>query len=366
LSLSRQIGFWLLALLVLVVLMLVLRDVLLPFIAGLILAYLLDPIAARFQRLGLGRLGATVLIVVLFVVAFVLLLLLIVPLLGNQLAGFTARLPSTISRLQALVAEQGGPLLQRLGGDNVSSEIQKYLGEILSQGSSFVAKFATSLWNGGQALVNVVSLLVVTPVVAFYLLLDWDEMVAKVDGWLPRNHAETIRGIMRDIDRAIAGFVRGQALVCLILGSIYAGGLTLAGLNFGFLIGMSAGLLSFIPFVGSVVGLVLALLVAVVQFWPQWPMIAAVAGVFVVGQFIEGNILSPKLVGNSVGLHPVWLMFALFAFGALFGFAGLLLAVPLAAAIGVLVRFALSRYLASPLYTGAAAPTGGATPPPFV
>jgi predicted PurR-regulated permease PerM len=195
-------------------------------------------------------------------------------------------------------------------------------------------------------------LLVVTPVVAFYMLLDWDRMVAKVDGWVPRDHVETVRTIFRDIDLAIAGFVRGQGTVCLILGLIYATGLSLAGLNFGLLIGLFAGFVSFIPYVGSIAGLLLALIVAAVQFWPDWVMVLVIVGIFFGGQFIEGNILQPKLVGSSVGLHPVWLMFALFAFGALFGFVGLLVAVPAAAVVGVLVRFALSRYLASPLYIG--------------
>jgi predicted PurR-regulated permease PerM len=200
----------------------------------------------------------------------------------------------------------------------------------------------------------------VTPVVAFYMLVDWDRMVRTIDSWMPVRQRETIRVIAHDIDRAIAGFVRGQALVCIILGTFYAAGLTVIGLNFGALIGMTAGLLSFIPYVGSLTGLILSMGVAIVQFWPDWTMIAATLGIFIFGQFVEGNILSPKLVGDSVGLHPVWLMFALLAFGALFGFVGLLLAVPLAAAMGVIARFALGRYLASPLYRG----TGPTIAPP--
>jgi predicted PurR-regulated permease PerM len=189
-------------------------------------------------------------------------------------------------------------------------------------------------------------------VVAFYLLVDWDKMVRTVDSWLPRRQQHSLRSIARDIDRAIAGFVRGQALVCLLLGTFYAVGLTLVGLNFGALIGMSAGLLSFIPYVGSLTGLILSVGVAIVQFWPDWTWIVATLAIFVVGQFVEGNILSPKLVGASVGLHPVWLMFALLAFGTLFGFVGLLLAVPLAAAVGVVARHALQQYMDSPLYHG--------------
>jgi predicted PurR-regulated permease PerM len=215
------------------------------------------------------------------------------------------------------------------------------------------------VWSGSQSVLNVLSLIVVTPVVAFYLLVDWDRMIAKVDSWVPPRHRPTVRGLAKEINGAISGFIRGQALVCLLLGSWYAVALWLTGLNFGFLIGMIAGFLSFIPYVGSLTGLVLSVGVALVQFWPDWLMIGAVLAIFFSGQFVEGNILSPKLVGEAVGLHPVWLMFALFAFGSMFGFVGLLLAVPLAATAGVLARFGLRQYLASPLYAGGTLPHPG-------
>jgi predicted PurR-regulated permease PerM len=221
-----------------------------------------------------------------------------------------------------------------------------------------MATFLRSLWSGGQALVSIFSLIVVTPVVAFYLLFDWDRMVATIDSWVPLPHRETVRSLGREINVAIAGFVRGQTAVCLILGSMYAVGLSLVGLSFGLLIGLISGIISFVPYVGSLTGFILALGIAIAQFWPAWGPILVVAAIFFAGQFIEGYVLSPKLVGESVGLHPVWLMFALFAFGYLFGFVGLLLAVPLAAAVGVLARFALRQYLASPLYTGDAPQSG--------
>jgi predicted PurR-regulated permease PerM len=194
--------------------------------------------------------------------------------------------------------------------------------------------------------------MVVTPVVAFYLIYDWKRMIGALDTWIPRPHYDTVRALARDVDDAIAGFVRGQSGVCLILGSFYAMALTLVGLNFGFLIGLVSGLISFIPYVGSLTGLVIGATVAIAQFWPDYASILIVIAIFLLGQFLEGYVLAPKLVGESVGLHPVWLMFALFAFGYLFGFVGLLVAVPLAAAVGVLSRFALRQYLSSPLYTG--------------
>jgi len=198
---------------------------------------------------------------------------------------------------------------------------------------------------------------VVTPVVAFYLLYDWDRMVAAVDHWIPLDHRETVRGLAREMNEAIAGFVRGQTAVCLILGSYYAVALTVVGLSFGLLIGLASGIITFIPYVGSMTGLVLAGGVAVAQFWPEYTPIITVLAIFFVGQFLEGYVLAPKLVGESIGLHPVWLMFALFAFGYLLGFVGLLIAVPLAAVVGVLARFALRRYLESSFYTGE--PSGG-------
>jgi predicted PurR-regulated permease PerM len=177
-------------------------------------------------------------------------------------------------------------------------------------------------------------------------------MVATIDSWLPLDHREGLRRIAREINHALAGFLRGQSLVCLFLGLWYAIGLSLVGLDFGLLIGVIGGLLSFIPYVGSLSVLVLSLGVATVQGWPNWSLFLMTLGLVLFGQFLEGNVLSPKLVGQSIGLHPVWLMFALVAFGALFGFTGLLIAVPTSAAIGVLARHLLGLYLASSFYRG--------------
>lgn len=352
-SIQRQVRFWLIALAAMAVLLFLLRDILLPFVAGFAVAYLLDPVADRLERIGLSRLAATLLILVIFVIGVLLGLVLLLPLIAHQVAAFVERLPAIVSRLQQLLAEQGGPLIERLGGTGALQDMQRSVGNLVGQAVTWFGAFLAGLWNGGQAILSVIALLVVTPVVAFYLLVDWDHMVSTVDRWLPLPQRDTIRRLAGDIDAAIAGFVRGQASVCLILGTFYAVGLSLIGLNFGALIGMSAGILSFIPYVGSLTGLLLSVGVAIVQFWPDWTWIVATLAIFVVGQFVEGNILSPKLVGASVGLHPVWLMFALLAFGSLFGFVGLLLAVPLAAAVGVIARYALARYMQSPLYRGA-------------
>jgi predicted PurR-regulated permease PerM len=353
-SIQRQALFWFGGFAVVIAILWLLHGILLPFVAGFAVAYLLDPMADRLARSGLGRTTATIVILLIFLLVLIVAGAVLVPLLVTQFEEFMQNLPGYVSRIQELIAGPGLGWLREIVGDRLP-DVKTSVGGLVSQGATWIGDFLTGLWAGGAALLSVVSLLVVTPVVAFYMLVDWDRMVATVDSWLPRDSRNAIREIARDINVAIAGFVRGQATVCLLLGLFYAIGLTAVGLNFGLLIGLGAGFLTFIPYVGSMTGLLLAGGVAIVQFWPDYLMIFAVLAIFGVGQFIEGNILSPNLVGRSVGLHPVWLMFSLFAFGSLFGFVGLLLAVPLAAAVGVLARFALRRYLASPLYNGSTA-----------
>ena len=356
-TLTRQMTFWVLTLLAGVVALYILREILLPFVAGMALAYLLDPLANRLERLGVNRLVASVVIIGAFLLAFVILLLLFVPVLIGQLGAFIEKLPGYVSRLQTLAMDPNREWLRKIVGEGVADA---QIGDIVKQGAVWAAAFLKSLWSGGQALISIFSLVVVTPVVAFYLLYDWDRMVRTVDNWIPLQHRDTVHGLAREMDDAIAGFMRGQTAVCLILGSFYAVALTLTGLSFGLLIGLVSGIITFIPYVGSMTGLILAGGVAIAQFWPEYTPILVVLGIFFVGQFLEGYVLAPKLVGESIGLHPVWLMFALFAFGYLFGFVGLLIAVPLAAVIGVLARFALRRYLESPFYTGepAGSPVG--------
>lgn len=350
-GLQRQIFFWLLVLVGFIAFLLVFSSILLPFLAGMALAYFLDPVADRLERLGLSRLMATISILVAFVVVLALSLMIIVPLVVTQAAEFIQKMPGYITRLQEFLTDSQSTLLPDWLAGQMTT-IKQNSAKLLEQGASFLGTLFQQIWNSGLALLNILSLFVITPVVAFYLLLDWDRMVDRVDSWIPRDYVEVVRQIARDMNTTIAGFVRGQGSLCLILGLYYGIGLTMVGLNFGLLIGLFAGMISFIPYVGSLVGLVLALGVALVQFWPDYVWILLVLAVFFSGQFLEGNILQPKLVGKSVGLHPVWLMFALLAFGALFGFVGLLVAVPAAAAIGVLVRFGIQRYLDSDLYHG--------------
>jgi len=350
-TMQRHVIFWLVALAAFIALLWLLSEILLPFVAGLAIAYLLTPLTDRLERLGVNRLLAALSIITLVVLAFVYLILLVAPILGDQLSAFIESVPGYVTKLQSLLTDPNRPWIQKLVGA-AGLNAEKTIGDLVTQGVGWLTTFLRSLWSGGRALISLFSLVVVTPVVAFYLIYDWHRMIRAVDGWVPVPQRDTVRALAREIDAAIAGFVRGQTGVCLILGSLYAVALTLSGLNFGLLIGLISGLITFVPYVGSMTGLVLSTGVAVAQFWPDYGSILTVIAIFLVGQFLEGNLLSPKLVGESVGLHPVWVIFALLAFGYLFGFVGLLLAVPLAATIGVLVRFALRRYLESSLYTG--------------
>lgn len=347
----KQILFWGFTLVFTIGLLFLFRSILLPFVAGMALAYFLDPVADRLEKIGMSRIAATSLILIVFVLLFIIGLVIILPILAKQISDFITRLPEYLQTLQTLFSSIDTiALAGRFGID--PDTFQENFSSVLEQGAGFLKGLVQSIWSSGKAIIDIASVLIITPVVAFYMLLDWDKMVKRIDDTIPRDHLETVRGIAAEMDRAVAGFIRGQGTVSLLLGTYYAVGLTVVGLNFGLLIGMFAGVISFIPYVGSMIGLILALGVALVQFWPDYISIIMVVAVFFSGQFLEGNILQPKLVGERVGLHPVWLMFALFAFGALFGFVGLLIAVPAAAAVGVLVRFFVKQYLNSPLYSG--------------
>lgn len=360
-TLQKQASFWLLALLGFIGLLWLLQDILLPFIAGFVLAYFLDPVADALERLRIPRVLATLMILTVAIASVVIGVLVVVPVLADQALKLAQDLPALaqalVARLDEITPQAVKDMLAKAGGTSTGS-----LGDMAGKATGWVATVIQSVWSGGMAIVNVLSLLIITPIVAFYLLADWDKLVAKVDSWLPRDHVEEVRMIARNIDSAMAGFIRGQGTVCLLLGLFYAVGLSLAGLKFGLAIGLGAGLLSFVPYVGAIIGGVLAIGVGLVQFWPDYSAVILIVGIFVAGQFIEGNFLSPKLVGGSIGLHPVWMMFALLAFSYLFGFVGLLLAVPLAAVVGVLVRYGISRYLGSKLYTGAPPPVITALP----
>ena len=348
-GLKRQIIFWLLFAASVVLFLYIFRGILLPFVAGMALAYFLDPVADRLEKLGFNRLWATTTIMLVFLLVLIAVLLVLIPIVVTQASQVAQQMPTYIDQLESYIeTTQLSKLVEWANGQ--LSDLSQNIGKMLSGGASIASTLFDSIWSSSMAVVNVASFVVLAPVIAFYLLLDWDRMIAKVDSWIPRGQVDDVRYLAHEINSVISGFVRGQGSLCLILGVYYAVSLSLAGLNFGALIGLFAGFVSFIPYLGSTSGLILSMGVAFFQFWPDYWMIALVFGIYLFGQFLEGNVLQPKLVGGSVRLHPVWLMFALFAFGVLFGFVGLLVAVPVSAAVGVLVRFAIDRYLKSDLY----------------
>lgn len=342
----KQLQFWGLFIVVFSVVLWALGDVLLPFVLGGAIAYFLDPQADRLEKAGLSRAASTTVITLLGLLIFVVGVLAVLPSLLNQAASLIDTLPQLFGQLRAFVGERFPSLSQP---DSVMNQSLQQVGGFLQARGGDLLQGAL---NSAASLINVVVLLVIVPVVAFYLLLDWDRMIAEIDSLLPRDHAPVIRQLAKDIDTTLASFVRGMGTVCLILGTYYAVALMAVGLQFGLVVGFIAGLVTFIPYLGALIGGALAIGLALFQFWGDWLQIGLVAGIFAIGQVIEGNVLTPKLVGKSVGLHPVWLLLALSVFGALFGFVGMLVAVPVAASLGVLARFVTGQYMSSKLYTG--------------
>ncbi|OZB17997.1 MAG: AI-2E family transporter [Rhodobacterales bacterium 34-62-10] len=346
LPVKDQIRYWGFTTVAFLVILWFLGDVILPFVLGGAIAYFLDPVADRIERLGASRAVATTIITLSALLIFVLMALLVVPLLVQQAVSLFDTAPQLFQNLQGFLTSRFPSLVEE---ESVLRQSLISFGEtIRERGGELLNTVLTSV----NSLVGIVLLFVIVPVVAFYLLYDWDRMVGKLDDLLPRDHAPTIRQLATEIDQTLASFIRGMGTVSLILGTYYAVALMLVGLQFGLVVGALAGLVTFIPYVGALVGGVLAIGLALFQFWGDWVSIGLVAGIFVLGQIVEGNVLTPKLVGNSVGLHPVWLIFSLSVFGSLFGFVGMLVAVPVAAVIGVVARFGVGSYKSSLLYRG--------------
>jgi predicted PurR-regulated permease PerM len=350
LSVRDQVRYWGIAAAVFFVMLWFLGDVMLPFLVGGAMAYFLDPIADRLERAGLSRSAATSVITLMAVFGIVLVVLAVIPTLVHQLAALVDSAPQMSAKLQTFLTERFPSL------NDDTSAIRETLAQIAKTIQAKGAALAQGLLTSLMGVVSAVIFLLVVPVVAFYLLLDWDHMVARIDSLLPRDHAPVIRRLASEIDTVLSAFVRGQLSVCVVLGLYYSVALMLAGLQFGLVVGAIAGMITFIPYIGAIVGGTLAIGLALFQFWGDWVSIGIVAAIFAIGQFLEGNILTPKLVGKSVGLHPVWLLFALSAFGTIFGFVGMLVAVPVAASLGVLIRFATGQYRDSVLYRGTSHP----------
>ncbi len=342
---------WLGIFVALIILMVVLRGVLLPFVIGMAVAYFLDPVADRLERWGLSRALATTLLTIAFLIVVFLAIAFLLPVLQRQLVAFLGNLPGYFQSIKEWAQPAIESWMSKLEPDEVK-RVEEAVGAFSGRAIQYVLGLVDNIWAGGMALVGFLGFLFITPVVTFYLLRDWDSLLKRIDGWLPKRHADTIRQQARQIDETLAGFVRGQGMVCLILSAYYGAGLSIAGLEFGLVVGVAAGIISFVPYVGSVGGLAVGLGLALLQFDEAW-RIGVVAAIFAIGQVMEGTVLTPKLVGDRVRLHPVWVIFAVLAGGSLFGFVGMLVSLPVAAVIGVLVRFGISHYLTSPLYHGA-------------
>jgi predicted PurR-regulated permease PerM len=328
-------------------------EILLPFAAGFVLAYLLHPAADRLSRLGLPRGAAAFLIMVAVGLLVIAILAVIAPPLFNQISQLIDDLPGYYRNASAYLMKHYGQYLQpaqpQKPGTGGVADVQQQI--VQNVGPWLISKLE-SLLKSGLALFNSLALLVLTPVVTFFLLRDWDGMIASIQKFFPRHDAPVINRLAREIDSTIAGYFRGTLIVLTIVSAFYMVTLGLIGLNYGLLIGLGAGLFSFVPYLGSTAGFLVSGGVALAQYWPDYTKIGLVCGVFIFGQLIEGNVLTPNIVGNKVRLHPVWLLFALIASGYLLGFTGLLISVPLAAVIGVLVRHAIHSYYESPIYKG--------------
>ncbi len=323
--------------------------VLLPFVAAGAVAYVLDPIASRLAHAGLPRSLAAALLIVALIAAMLLFALLLYPLILAQIGILASRLPVYAGMLRNFAVSVMSDLQERLGPQVVDQHLTDLVGGQAGSMVSFAVGAVMRLIGSGFALFNLVTLAVVTPVVSFYLLRDWPGLIARVDAWLPLRYAGLLRAQAREVDRILAAWVRGQATCSLLLALYYATALSIIGLDLGLIVGIAAGVLSFIPYVGSITGFAASIALALAQF-PDWGGLARVFVVFAIGQVLENYVIYPRFLGGRVELHAVWVIFALFAGGSAFGFLGVLLAVPVAATIGVLARFWLRRYLASPLY----------------
>ncbi len=358
---QRHAAFWFGLSVVLAFALATFKDILLPFLSGLVFAYFLNPAVDALDRRGMPRWLASIVIVGLLMLAFALAAVFLFPVLAAQVKALALALPGEIERFRVVFENFAR---ERLGDHfpAVRTAIADAAAEAQSGLSGMAGTIVSALWNRSGSFVTVLSLVFVTPLLVYYLLVDWHRLLDRIEAWLPREHEATIRKLALSIDQAVSAFIRGQGLICLILGCLYLVGLSLVGLKYGALIGVGTGLMSFVPVVGWAVGTTLAVLTALSQFGLDAWKLLAVAAVMVCGTALETAVLGPKLVGPRIGLHPVWLIFSLFAFSYLLGFVGTLVAVPLAAACGVLVRHALSVYLESEMYLGR--PSANREPPP--
>ncbi len=345
---AYRLLFWLGLVLLAIVALGLVQPILMPFATGFAIAYVLAPPVTRIEAWGVRRSLASLCVLAVFLLGLALIMLILVPLIQGQIVQLITRVPNLVRALQDQLGQLILLLQEHLPAEDVS-KVRDVLNAKLAEAMTWLAGLVQGMITSSLAILNILSLVVVTPIVTFFLLRDWEKMVAQIDSYLPRQSLETVRGQVRLVSDTLVGFVHGQALICLILAIYYSVALTLAGLASGIALGLLIGILGIIPLLGVTTGFILAIGLAASQFG-TFSAILTVCGIFVVGQLAEANVLTPKLLGDRVHLHPVWVIFALFAGGTLYGFVGVLVAVPAAAVIGVLARFALSSYRRSSLY----------------
>ncbi|WP_045835096.1 AI-2E family transporter [Hyphomicrobium sp. 99] len=348
---ERHALFWTATALLFAYIVQLIAPALVPFVIGLAFAYFLNPIVDTMGRAGIPRWISAIFLLAATACVITLVLVFVVPILVQQAAGLVEAAPREIARLKDVIETLARDHLG-IRYPQAEAAVRSALDSFTSSVPSLMGTFAQELWKQGTAAVNFFTVVLITPVVFFYVVVDWPKMMAKIDSWLPRQEADQIRGLAIEIDSRISAFIRGQGVVCILLALFYAITLSLAGLDYGLLVGSLTGLAAFIPIFGWSLGALTAMIIAFVQYWPDFTHILIIAGIMLAGQALESGILSPYVIGSEVGLHPVWVIFALLTFSYLFGFLGLLVAVPVSAAIGVLVRFALRSYLESSVYQG--------------
>jgi predicted PurR-regulated permease PerM len=349
--LETQTRFWLLTFALLAVAVYVLRPVLPPFVAGIILAYFLAPVVTMLERRGVPRWIGALSVMFGFILIVGSIVMLILPMVTSQLGALINAVPGYAEKLRTHYLPWLESWVTRFPPQDVE-KLRAAIAQSAAETAGWVANLFKSIITGGVAVIDTLALAIITPVTAFFTLRDWPKLTATVDSLFPRRYYDVIHAQLADIDRTLSGFIRGQALVCVALGLIYSTGLTAVGLQYGVAIGVAAGVLSFIPYVGTAFGWVSSVILALVQF-DDWLHVGLVVAVFAVGHFLEAYILTPKLVGNRVGLHPVWILFALITGVKLLGFVGVLIAVPTAAVLGVLIRFIVRQYKSSAVYKDA-------------
>lgn len=347
---DRQIWVWLGVAVLFGVALYFLEGILMPFLTGLLIAYAMNPAVRKLEKWGLSRTFSTSLMIISVFLLIALLLFIAIPFIQAELLRLASRVPQYGERIMAALKpllEDAFHYIEPRDVERLRTLASSYLGDVVTWGIKLLAKILTN----GLALANLLSLIVITPIVAFYCLRDWNIIISTIDRWLPRPYEPTLRQLFTDINATIGGFAKGQAIVCIMVGTYYSIALTLAGLDFGAVVGVLIGIMAFIPYVGAFMGCILSIGIALAQF-TDWASVGIVAGIFVVGQSLEGYLFIPYFVGNRIGLHPVWVLFALLAGGVLYGFIGILFALPVGAALGVIVRYLREIYFKSSYYLG--------------